>query len=150
MSMKLDKKLLHDGLDEGLTAAQIAERAGCSVGRVYQLMRSLGRSPQQVAAGRAEKPQTSIQCRSYDGYRVCGDGRVQSCWSVGGNPQETKFWRDLTISVYAGRLFVQLGGSASGRKRVGLRTIYRDAYGPIRQNRADDLYEAMRRKLIED
>jgi len=148
--MKLTNQILHDSLDEGLSVSEIAERAGCSVGRVYQLMRALDRSPQQVAAERAEKPVTAMQCRTFTGYRVCcSDGRVQSCWTRGGNPKQTKLWRDLTISVDRGRLFVQLGSSSGeSRKRVSLRTIYRDAYNDIRQHKADELYEQMRRRLI--
>lgn len=148
--MKLSNQMLHDSLDAGLPVSQIASQAGCSISLVYQAMRRLGRSAQAVASERSEKPKASMHCRSYDGYRVCSDGRVQSCWTVGGNPVKTTLWRDLTISAYSGRLFVQLGGSASGRRRVGLRTIYRDAFNDIRQHKADELYEQTRRAMLGD
>lgn len=148
--MGITAALLHDSLDAGLSVSQIAEQAGCSPRRVYQVMRKLGRTAQQVAAEQAERPVTAVQCRTYDGYRVCtSDGRVQSCWSVGKNPEKTPHWRDLKISIQDGRLFVQIGSTSGGsRRRLSLRTLYRDAYNDIRQHKADELYESMRRKLI--
>lgn len=145
---KLTSKTLNAGLNAGQTVSEIAAAAGCSIGRVYQLMRKGGKPAHQLRSEQSTRPKVSAECRTFVGYRVSTlDGRVQSCWSSGCSPQRTTLWRDLTISQYRGRLFVQLGGAGS-RRRISLRAVYRDAFGAMQEATADALYDKVRRKLL--
>lgn len=148
---KLTPAILHDTLDAGQSVSQIAASCGVTPGRVYQLMRSLGRTAHQVAAERSGKPRGTIECRTFDGYRITADGRVQSCWTTGKDARKTSYWHDVTIQINRpgtkwASLYVRLGGSGR-RQRPSLLAVYRDAFGEMRQDRAEMLYERVCRRM---
>lgn len=151
MTAKLTPAILHDALDSGQSVSQIASSCGVTPGRVYQLMRALGRTAHQVAAERAGKPRGTIECRTFDGYRITADGRVQSCWTTGKNARKTGDWHDVTIQVNRpgtkwASLYVRLGGSGR-RQRPSLLAVYRDAFGEMRESKAEALYERVCRQM---
>ena len=108
----------------GESIKSIAADLGLSESAVYMRLRRAGQSVGKLRAQAGTR--TTYPIPDWPGYRVCSDGRIQSCWTIGQDPQQTDHWRDLTISDGgAGRYFVQFGGSSGDRRRLSVRKIYR-------------------------
>ena len=108
----------------GESIKSIAADLGLSESAVYMRLRRAGQSVGKLRAQAGTR--TTYPIPDWPGYRVCTDGRIQSCWTIGQDPQQTDHWRDLTISDGgAGRYFVQFGGSSGDRRRLSVRKIYR-------------------------